>query len=146
MISVYFFIFMFVLAWLTKITCTRFADKFCGILLTIVTLEIILRRCWTFGHSILKLEKIQLCTCMRYFFQYLFLKKNQQNTVNLKKKNRRIRILAQTQVSIHLHTYFLAHAPYILERLKKVSFLFGKQLRQNLFLCFVKPLNTVTNL
>lgn len=77
----------------------------------------------------------------KYFFQHLFFKKkNQQNTVNLKKKNRRIRILAQTEVPIHLHTYFLAHAPYILERLKKVSFLFGKQLRQNLFFVVSKTL------
>lgn len=140
MISVYFFLFMFDLAWFTKITCTRFAHKFCGILFTIVTLEIMLRRCWTFGHSLLKLEKIQLCTCISIFFNIYSLKKTQQNTVNLKKKNRRIRILAQTEVPIHLHTYFLAHAPYILERLKKVSFLFGKQLRQNLFFVVSKTL------
>lgn len=140
MISVYFFLFMFDLAWFTKITCTRFAHKFCRILFTIVTLEIMLRRCWTFGHSLLKLEKIQLCICISIFFNIYSLKKNQQNTVNLKKKNRRIRILAQTEVPIHLHTYFLAHAPYILERLKKVSFLFGKQLRQNLFFVVSKTL------
>lgn len=74
MISVYFFLFMFDLAWFTKTTCTRFAHKFCGILFTIVTLEIMLRRCWTFGHSILKLEQFQLCTCIRYFFNIYSLK------------------------------------------------------------------------
>lgn len=143
MISVNFFLLMFVLAWLTEITCTRFADKFCGILFTIVTLEIMLKRCRTSCHSILKLEKkFSYAHVLRIFIQNLSGKKKYCKFNGEKIEH----TYFSANVSVYTFAYLLFSASAFHFWKVKVSFGFGKQLRQNSLLYLIKPVNTMTNL
>lgn len=135
MMSVYFFLFMFDLAWFTKITCTRFAHKFCRILFTIVTLEIMLRRCWSFGHSLLKLEKIQLCICISIFFNIYSLKKNPTKYCKFKEeKSAHTYFSADGSANTFAYLLFSARALYF-RKVKESKFLVWKTVTTKFIFC-----------